>query len=63
MYTLKVTLCHPDSYEDARWYADHYFKTKAELYNYLELNYSSDLEDPDGRFRFEIYDPNDNLIY
>ena len=62
MYTLKITLqCH-DSYEESHLCISHSVNTERECYNYIEKNYISDLEDPDSRLNFEIYDKNSNLV-
>ena len=63
LYTLKITLQYPDSYEESHLYTSHSFSAKRECYNYIEKNYASDLEDPDSRCNFEIYDNNGNLVY
>lgn len=63
MYTLKIMLRHPDSYEDSRWCASHTFNTIGKCVNYLEKNYYSSLEDPDGQYKFEVYDSKGNVLY
>ena len=62
MYTLKITIQNPSSYEEYAWYTSHSFNTEREWYNYIEKNYSSVLEDPGSRFNFEIYDKNGNFV-
>lgn len=56
MYALKIMLRHPDSYEESCWYTMRYFPTKSECLTYLEINYASDITDPDSRYMFEIYE-------
>ena len=62
MHTLKITIQYTYSYEESNWYASHSFNTEREYYTYIEKNYASDLEDPDSRFIFDIYDKNSNLV-
>lgn len=56
MYRLMISLRYYDSESDRNWYCTKVFKSKDECYNYLESNY--DLEDPDGRYNFELTSPN-----
>jgi len=55
MYTLKISLRYPSSYEDSQWCNTFFFRSKEECFNYLESHYNT--EDPDCRFNFEITTP------
>ena len=55
MYTLRITLRHPDSEADRHWYNARYFRSKDECFDYLERNYQ--IDEPDSLYNFEIITP------
>jgi hypothetical protein len=55
MYSLKITLRYPNSLEDAKWCTTLFFRTKEEVFNYIENNFNC--EDPDSKFNFELTSP------
>lgn len=62
MYTLKITLRYPESYNEKCWYVEHTFNSKDECFNFLEEYYSPDINDPDSQYNFEFYKCKDCCI-
>ena len=60
MYKLRIVHRYPEDRKDACWFEEHEYPTKEAALEYLYRNF--DMEDPFLPYKFEIIDPNGEII-